>query len=108
MPKSPPMPPKASSQPKSAPMPPRASLLSQLADSRDLGRVNHRAKAQVAKVGKAASTCLLTGMAASAATELGANAQQMESFEPSTTSTDIHQTAFTFVLGIIVPTLSSN
>ena len=100
MPKAPTSPPKAPLEPRQPAMPPPASLLEQLADSRDRNRIAHRAKAQVAKVGKTASTCLLTGLSASAATELGANGQQMESMDPSSTSVDLHQIAFTFVLGI--------
>ena len=98
MPKAPTTPPKTPLEPKSPTMPPPASLLEQLADSRDRNRIAHRAKAQVAKVGKTASTCLLTGLSASAATELGANGQQMESMDPSSTSVDLHQIAFTFLL----------
>ena len=57
--------------PKSPPV--KASFLSQVADRRDLDRLNHRASAQIATMGKAASTSLITGMAAKAAEQLGAN-----------------------------------
>jgi hypothetical protein len=55
-------------------------------------------------MGKAASTSLITGIAAKAAEQLGANGQQMDSFEPSTNSkeSDLRQMIFTFLLGIIV------
>ena len=52
----------------------------------------------VATMGKAASTSLITGIAAKAAEQLGANGQQMGSFEPSTNSreSDLHRMIFAF------------
>ena len=58
--------------------PPGLDLMDSLLDSRDRNRLGHRAKTQVAKAGKAASSAVLTGLATSAATAVGADAQQME------------------------------
>ena len=75
--KEPPMP-----KPKAPPCPEmKLSFLDAMSDGRDLHR-NKRASAQVATMGKAAGTSLITGVAAKAAEQLGANAQQMDSFEP--------------------------
>jgi hypothetical protein len=80
--------------------PPGLDLMDSLLDSRDLNRLN-RAKAQVAKAGKAASSAVLTGLATSAATAVGADAQQMDPLNTNP-AMDNHRVAFTFALGILV------
>ena len=91
----------------------KPSFLELMADQRDLNKIGPRAKAQktpgsassqVATIGKAASTSLITGIAAEAAEQLGANGQRMDPLRPLTDSTesDIRQIFLTFFLGIIV------
>ena len=91
-------------KPKAPPCPEmKLSFLDAMSDGRDLHR-NKRASAQVATMGKAAGTSLITGVAAKAAEQLGVNGQQMGSFEPSTNSkeSNLQQIIFTFLLGISV------
>ena len=86
------------------PLAAKSSFLEQMADQRDLNKVKPGASAQVATMGKAASSSLITGIAAKAASQLGANGQKMDPLEPSTDSTesDLRQISLTFFLGIIV------
>ena len=92
------------SKPKAPPCPVmKPSFMDAMSDGRDLHR-NKRASAQVATLGKAAGTSLIRGVAAKAAEHLGANAQHMDSCEPSANSkeSNLQQMIFTFLLGIIV------
>ena len=70
------------------PLAAKSSFLEQMADQRDLNKVEPGASAQVATMGKTASTSLITGIAAKAASQLGANGQKMDPLEPSTDSTE--------------------
>ena len=70
------------------PLAAKSSFLEQVADQRDLNKVKPCASAQIATMGKAASSSLITGIAAKAAEQLGANGQRMDPLEPSTDSTE--------------------
>ena len=67
------IPPPIKEPPMPKPLAAKSSFLEQVADQRDLNKVKPRASAQVATMGKAASTSLITGIAAKAAEQLGAN-----------------------------------
>ena len=94
--------------------------MERMSDCRDLhgarakaSRAAGTAPSQIAKIGKAASTSVITGFAASAAAKLGANGQQMDQLVPSSDSTDSDIRHFAYILtwnhgGHVYPTLHSN
>ena len=68
-----PIPPPIKEPPLPKPLAAKSLFLEQIADQCDLNKVEPRASAQVATMGKAASSSSITGIAAKAAEQLGAN-----------------------------------